>query len=171
MEAPIPPLAALDAAERAGPDTVPLPETREAPTGPRSRRRPRGLRPRDAARNGCSAATPSSRPASRILFVGLAFLAKYAAEHTEVPVELAAGAASARAALVLLAFGWRLRLRRPGYAQVLQGGAVAVLYLTLFAAFRYYGVIAAGAGLRRDGRGRRCSPPRSRCCRTRALSP
>ena len=32
---------------------------------------------------------------------------------------------------------------RPAYAQVLQGGAIAVLYLTLFAAFRYYGVLAA----------------------------
>jgi hypothetical protein len=48
---------------------------------------------------------------------------------------------------VLLGFGWRLRLSRPGYAQVLQGGAVAVLYLTLFAAFRFYGLLAP-AGVR-----------------------
>ena len=34
-------------------------------------------------------------------------------------------------------------LSRPDYAQVLQGGAVAVLYLTLFAAFRFYDVIGA----------------------------
>ncbi len=47
-------------------------------------------------------------------------------------------------ALALLGVGWRLRLKRPGYAQALQGGAVAVLYLTLFAAFRGYGVLAAG---------------------------
>ena len=47
------------------------------------------------------------------------------------------------AAVALLAFGWRLRLSRPDYAQVLQGGAVAVLYLTLFAAFRFYAVIDA----------------------------
>ena len=77
-----------------------------------------------------------------ILFVGLAFLAKYASEHVQVPVELRLAAIGA-AAVVLLAFGWRLRLRRPDYAQVLQGGAIAVLYLTLFAAFRYYGVLAA----------------------------
>ncbi len=32
--------------------------------------------------------------------------------------------------------------RAPAYAQVLQGGAVAVLYLTLFVAFRFYGVLA-----------------------------
>lgn len=78
-----------------------------------------------------------------ILFVGLAFLAKYAAEHVSVPIELRL-AGIAGAALGLLAVGWRLRHNRPGYAQVLQGGAVAVLYLTLFAAFRFYGVLSAG---------------------------
>ena len=78
-----------------------------------------------------------------ILFIGLAFLAKYASEHVHVPVELRL-AGIATVALVLLAVGWRLRLQRPGYAQVLQGGAVAVLYLTLFVAFRFYGVLSAG---------------------------
>ena len=77
-----------------------------------------------------------------ILFVGLAFLAKYASEHAHLPVEVRLAAIGA-AAVVLLGVGWRLRLARPDYAQVLQGGAVAVLYLTLFAAFRYYGVLAA----------------------------
>ena len=77
-----------------------------------------------------------------ILFVGLAFLAKYASEHAHLPVEVRL-AAIGTAAVVLLGFGWRLRLSRPDYAQVLQGGAVAVLYLTLFAAFRFYGVIGA----------------------------
>lgn len=78
-----------------------------------------------------------------ILFLGLAFLAKYATEHIHVPVELRlAGIASV--ALVLLVIGWRLRGRRPGYAQALQGGAVAVLYLTVFVAFKFYGVLAVG---------------------------
>ncbi len=75
-----------------------------------------------------------------ILFIGLAFLAKFAAEHVSVPVELRL-AGIGGAALVLLAIGWRLRDSRAGYAQVLQGGAVAVLYLTLFVAFRFYGVL------------------------------
>ena len=78
-----------------------------------------------------------------ILFVGLAFLAKFASEHVQVPVELRL-AGIAAVAVVLLVVGWRLRLRRAGYAQVLQGGAVAVLYLTLFVAFRFYGVLAVG---------------------------
>ena len=77
-----------------------------------------------------------------ILFVGLAFLAKYASEHAHLPIEYRLAAIGA-AAIVLLGFGWRLRLSRPDYAQVLQGGAVAVLYLTLFAAFRFYNVIGA----------------------------
>lgn len=77
-----------------------------------------------------------------ILFVGLAFLAKYASEHAHLPIEYRLGGIGL-AAIVLLGFGWRLRLKRPDYAQALQGGAVAVLYLTLFAAFRFYGVIGA----------------------------
>ena len=77
-----------------------------------------------------------------ILFIGLAFLAKFASEHVHVPVELRL-AGIATVALALLVVGWRLRDRRAGYAQVLQGGAVAVLYLTLFVAFRFYGVLSA----------------------------
>jgi len=76
-----------------------------------------------------------------ILFVGLAFLAKFASEHVHVPIEVRL-AGIAAVALALLALGWRLRHRRPAYAQVLQGGAVAVLYLTLFVAFRFYGVLS-----------------------------
>lgn len=78
-----------------------------------------------------------------ILFVGLAFLAKFASEHVHLPIEMRLTGIAA-VALVLLVVGWRLRLSRPGYAQVLQGGAVAVLYLTLFVSFRFFGVLAVG---------------------------
>jgi uncharacterized membrane protein len=79
-----------------------------------------------------------------ILFIGLAFLAKYASEQVHVPIELRL-ASVAGVAVLLLVLGWRLRGRRPAYAQVLQGGAIAALYLTLFSAFRFFGVIGAGA--------------------------
>jgi uncharacterized membrane protein len=78
-----------------------------------------------------------------ILFIGLAFLARYVGEQIDVPMELRLTSIGA-VALALLGVGWRLRTRRASYAQVLQGGAVAALYLTLFAAFRFYGVLAAG---------------------------
>ena len=78
-----------------------------------------------------------------ILFIGLAFLAKYASEHVQLPIEFRL-AAIGGVAVVLLVLGWRLRSRRAQYAQVLQGGAIAVLYLTLFAAFKFYGVLSVG---------------------------
>lgn len=78
-----------------------------------------------------------------ILFIGLAFLAKYASEHVQVPVEFRL-AGIGGVALVLLALGWRLRTKRAQYAQILQGGAIAVLYLTLFAAFKFYNVLEVG---------------------------
>ncbi|MCW5634880.1 MAG: DUF2339 domain-containing protein, partial [Rubrivivax sp.] len=77
-----------------------------------------------------------------ILFVGLAFLARFASEHVRLPIEWRLAGIGA-AAIALLAFGWRLRLARAGYAQVLQGAAVAVLFLTLFVAFRTYHLLPA----------------------------
>jgi uncharacterized membrane protein len=72
-----------------------------------------------------------------ILFIGLAFLLKYAAEHNIVPIELRVAGVAA-AGVAMLVGGWRLRVRRPGYAMGLEGAGVGVLYLTTFAAFRLY---------------------------------
>lgn len=81
-----------------------------------------------------------------LLFLGLAFLLRYATEGVVVPVELRyAGVAAA--ALALLGLGWWLRLRRSGYALVLQGGGIAVLYLTVFAAMRLHPLLSAGEAL------------------------
>ena len=52
-------------------------------------------------------------------------------------------AAVALFGLALLAIGWRLRLRNPIYGLSLQGGAVAVLYLTTYASFGVYDVLGA----------------------------
>ncbi|MHC1743167.1 MAG: DUF2339 domain-containing protein [Syntrophobacteraceae bacterium] len=78
-----------------------------------------------------------------VLFVGVAFLMRYAAERNYLPIELRLIAVAVGAG-ALLGVGWRLRERRRPYALVLQGGAVAVLYLTVFAAMRLYGLIPAG---------------------------
>lgn len=75
-----------------------------------------------------------------ILFIGVSFLVKYAAEHELFPIELRL-AAAAGGGIVLLAIGWRLRGSRVVYAQVLQGGGVGILYLTTFAALRLYSLL------------------------------
>jgi uncharacterized membrane protein len=75
-----------------------------------------------------------------VLFVGVAFLLRYLAEHARIPVELRL-AGVALLGVVLLVFGWRMRERQPGYAITLQGGAVGILYLTVFAALRLYDVL------------------------------
>lgn len=72
-----------------------------------------------------------------VLFFGVAFLLKYAAEHTDIPIGLRL-AFVALGGCALIALGWRLRLSRDRYAQVLQGGGVGILYLTVFAALRLY---------------------------------
>lgn len=75
-----------------------------------------------------------------LLFIGVAFLLRYVAEHTQVPIEWRLTGV-ALAATALLVVGWRLRAKRPGYAITLQGGAVGILYLTVFAALRLYSVL------------------------------
>ena len=77
-----------------------------------------------------------------VLFFGIAFLVKYAAERDIVPIELRL-AGIALAAVGMLIFGWRLRLKKPGYALVIQGGALGVLYITIFASLRLYDLLPA----------------------------
>jgi uncharacterized membrane protein len=80
---------------------------------------------------------PLARAGIVILFFGAAFLAKYAAEHSLFPIELRF-IGLALGAFALLVVGWRLRERRAVYAQLLQGGGIAGLYLTVFAARLYH---------------------------------
>lgn len=82
-----------------------------------------------------------------VLFIGLAFLAKFAADNALLPPELRL-AGIALAGIALFGGGFRLRARKPDrlmYALTLQGAGVAVLYLTVFAAFRLYAFLPSGA--------------------------
>ncbi len=78
-----------------------------------------------------------------VLFFGVAFLLKYAAENVYIPIEVRL-ICVAFGAIVLLAIGWSLRLSRPGYGLIMQGGGIGVLYLTVFAAFRLYELLPSG---------------------------
>ena len=60
-----------------------------------------------------------------------------------LPIELRlAGVALASVAVLIV--GWRLRERPGAYGLVLQGGAVAALYLTVFGAIKLYGLLPQG---------------------------
>lgn len=75
-----------------------------------------------------------------VLFFGVAFLLRYLAEHAHLPIELRLSGIAAGAVLLLI-LGWRLRFKRRGYALALQGGAIGILYLTVFSALRLYSLL------------------------------
>lgn len=87
---------------------------------------------------------PVVRIGAIVLFIGVAFLLRYAYEHSLVPVELRLAGAGL-GGIVLLIFGWRLRERADTYGLVLQGAGIGILYLTIFAAARLYGLLPMGA--------------------------
>ena len=75
-----------------------------------------------------------------LLFFGIAYLVRYAAEHDLISIEMRLTGA-ALISLLVLATGWTLRERSPVYGLTLQGGGIGGLYLTCFAAFRLYGLL------------------------------
>ncbi|AMN78430.1 DUF2339 domain-containing protein [Pseudomonas azotoformans] len=100
----------------------------------------------EGARNWLLGGNTVLRVGVVLLFLGLAFLLRYATEGMVVPIELRyAGVAAA--ALGLLGLGWWLRLRNSNYGLMLQGAGIAVLYLTVFAAMRLHPLIDPGAAM------------------------
>jgi uncharacterized membrane protein len=75
-----------------------------------------------------------------ILFFGVAFLLKYAAENSRIPLEYRFLGAAA-GGLGLLIAGWRLRSKKEIYALLLQGGGIGIIYITIFASFRIANLI------------------------------
>ncbi len=81
-----------------------------------------------------------------VLFAGVAALLKYASDQgwLHVPIELRL-AGIALAAIAALGLGWRERARRRAFGLSLQGGAIGILLMTVFAAFRIYSLLPPGA--------------------------
>ncbi|WP_455924939.1 DUF2339 domain-containing protein [Pseudomonas putida] len=100
----------------------------------------------DAARGWLLGGNTVLRVGLVLLFLGLAFLLRYATENVVVPIEMRyAGVAAS--AVALLGLGWWLRFKRRGYGLLLQGAGVAVLYLTIFAAMRLNALIDPGPAM------------------------
>ncbi|WP_017162850.1 DUF2339 domain-containing protein [Xanthomonas phaseoli] len=83
-----------------------------------------------------------------VLLAGVASLLKYASDQgwMRMPIELRLAGISVLA-LAGLIFGWTQRAQRPGFALALQGGAIGGLLLTVFAAFKLYGLLDAAMAL------------------------
>uniref|UniRef100_UPI0040564DB0 DUF2339 domain-containing protein n=1 Tax=Candidatus Electrothrix sp. TaxID=2170559 RepID=UPI0040564DB0 len=77
-----------------------------------------------------------------VLFFGVAFLLKYAAERNMLPIEIRL-LGVALAGIAMLVFGWKQRLQRPGFALLMQGGGIGLLFLDVFAAFKLYQLLPA----------------------------
>ena len=81
-----------------------------------------------------------------VLFAGVAALLKYGADQGwfTLPPELRLAGVAA-AALGALVFAWRKRESNRVFALSLQGGAIGVLLLVVFAAFKIFGLMPVGA--------------------------
>jgi len=81
-----------------------------------------------------------------VLFFGVAFLLKYAADRSVFPIELRLLGVIA-AGIGLLFVGWRLRLEKLEYGLILQGAGLGMLYLTVFAASKLYHLLPASTSM------------------------
>ena len=77
-----------------------------------------------------------------VLFFGVAFLLRELAKFVTVPIEWRL-VAVALVGIALIVLGLRLARARPGYGLSLEGAGAGILYLTTFAAFRFYDVLPA----------------------------
>ncbi len=75
-----------------------------------------------------------------VLFFGMSFLAKYSIENSLISIEVRM-AAILFAALIMLGIGWHLRLKKPAYGLMMQGGGIAISYIAIFASFKLYQLI------------------------------
>ncbi|SIQ43585.1 Uncharacterized membrane protein [Janthinobacterium sp. TND4EL3] len=154
--APVPQAAEIKVAEVAKvvPAAAPVPPKSAQPTLPHPARpvaaapntpswiaHPDGLLAK--ARNWLFTGNLVAKLGLLILFLGVSFLLKYVSAQVTLPIELRL-AGIALADIALLAWAWRIRVKRPGISLPLQGTALAILMLVTFGAFRLYELIPAG---------------------------
>jgi len=77
-----------------------------------------------------------------VLFFGLAFLIRHLADQGWFPIE-ARLAAIGVTGFGLIGIGWRTRNRNFHYGLILQGGGLAICYLTLFAAMKFAPILSS----------------------------
>ena len=77
-----------------------------------------------------------------MLFLGLAFLLRYASERVHIPIGLRY-LSVAGGGLAAVVAGWKLQSRRREYGLILQGFGVAVMYLTSLAALKLHPLLPA----------------------------
>ena len=155
VSAPAPQAAVIEPVElaKAAP-AVPVPPKPSPPTAPAPAKpapaapntpswiaRPDGLVAK--ARNWLFTGNLVAKLGLLILFLGVSFLLKYVSAQVTVSIELRL-AGIALADIALLAWAWRIRVKRPGISLPLQGTALAILMLVTFGAFRLYELIPAG---------------------------
>src|SRR5690606_7799468 len=135
----VPPVAATAA-------PPPLPPAREPAPAP-ARATPVSQRPPESAvlrmvKRWFTAGNVPVKIGVLVLLAGVAALLKYAADQGlfSLPLELRL-AGIAATALAALVFAWRRRDSNRVFALNLQGGAIGVLLLVVFAAARLYGLI------------------------------
>ncbi|MDF3983176.1 DUF2339 domain-containing protein [Luteibacter sp. PPL554] len=116
------------------PPMAPLPEAPADPT--------RGERLAQAIKGWFTEGNVPVKVGMLVLFAGVAAFLKYATDagllRVPLPVRLMLVALFAIAGT---AFGWFQRDRRRAFALSLQGGSIGVLVMTVFAAYRLYGLI------------------------------
>ncbi|HEX7911326.1 MAG TPA: DUF2339 domain-containing protein [Paraburkholderia sp.] len=141
-----PPQASMPVAQAA--TTVPAPAGAEATMSPTPPRGPDfAERLFKAGRDWFLGGNAVVRVGIIVLFFGIAFLLKYAADNSLLPIEFRL-AGVALAATALLVLGWRIGERRGAYGLILQGGGgVGALYLTVFAATRLYDLLPVATAL------------------------
>ncbi|RYY80629.1 MAG: DUF2339 domain-containing protein [Moraxellaceae bacterium] len=77
-----------------------------------------------------------------VLLVGVILLLRLANDLLTIPIEVRLGAV-AIGGVALTLIGLKLRQKRRSYAMSIQGAGLAIVYFTLFAAFRMYEVLPA----------------------------